>query len=99
MSNATHTPGPWRMGRVQDPKNVAWYVTPQPKLLADVCVVEFACDTARPIEEHEANARLIAAAPEMLEALDRIVTRKDPEGFLPEYDEARAAIAKAKGAK
>ena len=98
-NQSTHTPGPWRMGRVQDPGNAAWYVTPQPKLLADVCVVEFDCDTARRIEEHEANARLIAAAPELLEVLEGIVTRKDPEGFLPEYDKARAAIAKAKGTK
>lgn len=51
-------------------------------------------DAVPPIaaEEAKANARLIAAAPELLEALESL-TRAD----LGAYDKARAAIAKAKG--
>jgi hypothetical protein len=47
---------------------------------------------------HLANARLIAAAPDILGALRELVERAEAEGNtdgLPEYDQARAAIAKA----
>ena len=52
-------------------------------------------------EEAEANARLIAAAPELLVALDGLIRAHfdydDPTGVLASVAEARAAIAKAKG--
>ncbi len=49
---------------------------------------------------NEANARLMAAAPELLSALQAIVARQDavdPEGLFRGLDDikARAAIAKA----
>lgn len=40
---------------------------------------------------------VMASAPELLEALEGIVTNADPDGKYPEFDEARAAIAKARG--
>lgn len=43
-----------------------------------------------------ANARLIAAAPEMLEALEEIVKRNEIQNWF-NLDLARTAIAKAKG--
>lgn len=54
---------------------------------------------------HEANARLIAAAPELLEAIKRLLPMAENNAFeygaKPEQDEdiifARAAIAKATG--
>ena len=57
------------------------------------------------IERGDADARLIAAAPELLEALEFLVTVASGEGPpVPErellqdcVDKARAAIAKAKG--
>lgn len=51
--------------------------------------------------ESEANARLIAAAPDLLEALETIVaTERDRHGYHPAWtDQARAAIAKARGEK
>jgi hypothetical protein len=53
--------------------------------------------------ENEANARLIAAAPELLEALDTLCNRIELEGATPldwpAYTQARATIAKATGAQ
>ena len=45
--------------------------------------------------EREANARLIAAAPELLEALEELLAETWINGAFA--DKARAAIAKAKG--
>ena len=50
-------------------------------------------------DEAEANARLIAAAPELLDALGRLLHMAE-EGSIPgpnTLNQARAAIAKAKG--
>lgn len=48
--------------------------------------------------ENEANARLIAAAPELLEALKALVNCPDYKGInTHEMNAARAAIAKAEG--
>jgi len=53
------------------------------------------------METARANARLIAAAPDLMEALDRIVKEFDheigPEHVDEYYPDARAAIAKARG--
>lgn len=55
--------------------------------------------TAEGSEQQEANARLISAAPELLESLDfcaRVLNELRMEG--PALDAARAAIYKATGA-
>jgi hypothetical protein len=48
------------------------------------------------VETRKANAHLISASPDMLYALIEIVNRFDPEGVDSGFDNARAAIAKAK---
>ncbi len=48
-------------------------------------------------KEGAANAHLIAAAPELLEALQDALHAHDKHGEHPEWDFARAAIAKALG--
>jgi hypothetical protein len=51
------------------------------------------------VGSQEANTRLIAAAPELLEALELAITRLDTNHSedLAVYDKAKAAISKAKG--
>ena len=68
---------------------------------------EKVCNTVedQPIEAQEANARLIAAAPNWLDALEDLVGRDETEaresGFTDDemswLEDARRAIAKAKG--
>lgn len=58
-------------------------------------------DAHTPGDELEANARLIAAAPDLLEALDGMIEAYDdgaqPEWALPYIRAAHKAIAKARG--
>lgn len=88
---AQHTPGPWSL------------CGPDTDLVRDenyraVARASFrATPTANLIHETKANARLIAAAPDLLEALKWVVRISD-EGGYPDgkcLQEARAAIAKA----
>lgn len=65
-------------------------------------VIDFNADQEQVVDYvyEEADARLIAAAPELLEALKAITDLYDTdEGCrsLPEYKAARTAIAKARG--
>ena len=101
-----HTPGPWKPHpegcTIMPPYNrVATY---WPKDGAYQIVADCSHHvTGTPITEGEANARLIAAAPDLLAALIRMeeAERKQTNG--EEYDfsnailEARAAIFKARG--
>ncbi|EKS6455937.1 hypothetical protein M8U16_15915 [Enterobacter hormaechei] len=48
-------------------------------------------------EREYANAKLIAAAPDLLEALQDALHAYDKHGEHPEWDFARAAISKALG--
>ena len=52
-----------------------------------------------PRGEGDANVCLIAAAPELLEALENAIAQAEFEGhaFRPWHGEAKSAIAKAKG--
>lgn len=93
--SAHHTPGPWQMHK--DPsRQIGWNVTvPHPSGLGHLANVY-----------DEANARLIAASPDMLAALRRVVLHAEQGRLIPEHasaqlleisDAARAAIAKAEG--
>jgi hypothetical protein len=88
---STHTPGPW----VRAGSNVV--TAPTETRVGGFCVAQ--CNTM--MDGNIANARLIAAAPDLLDALDRI--RKDLQRMSDGYsadldvmvDVARAAVAKA----
>ena len=66
----------------------------------EICVLT---RTSTPAKEMNANARLIAAAPDMLEALEYLMEyhrfmKGDEDVRSPLEERARAAIEKAKGA-
>jgi hypothetical protein len=98
-----HTKGPWTVGGTSNPKAVGPIVnTLQPggTTIYPVCVV---CGDT---DETKYNARLIAAAPELLEAIKTIAANLEPSGRPRAYfglsatiadsiNRARAAIAKA----
>ncbi len=80
--SAKHTPGPWRVGDVGHTVFGPPNGNPSPETIAKVRRV--------------ANARLIAAAPEMLAALQFVAECfRDTDSRI--WDVARAAIAKATG--
>ncbi len=85
-----HTPGPWRPER-REPfvgnGKVSWYVDAQHTTVARV---------STPSRHAEANARLIAAAPELLTAC--VAALAHHQGGHSEIGQAlRAAIDKAEG--
>lgn len=88
MSAAKHTPGPW----VVFEKHIGAGGT-----LPIVHRTKWWSHGINEIED-AANARLIAAAPDLLEELREIVEMIDPCGHDVNFDAARAAIAKATGA-
>jgi hypothetical protein len=87
-----HTPGPW---------------TVKGEVGKTLCVTDgdsayivdrFHLPGFRMMAEHEANARLIAASPDMLAALEAIVAPGSGAAMHREvWEKVRAAIAKAKG--
>ncbi len=94
MKKQQHTPGPWRVTY----DGTAYFV--QEHLKIEVLSVDEHGNPCKWSKEREGNARLIAAAPELLEALELLVDNPYREGT--ESDErlrriARAAIAKATG--
>ena len=87
-----HTPGPWitdSKERTDTARYIMAAARPFPHTIARIDLVNRA--------EDEANAALMAAAPELLEALEALIS---PVGvvMLHDLDRARAAIAKVRGA-
>jgi hypothetical protein len=84
-----HTPGPWR---VHDNGLGEFSV------LACHETMRIASCSIGQISDH-ANARLIAAAPDLLDALERIAEHESRYQDSASYREAVAAIARARGSK
>lgn len=88
MTNATHTPGPWQTATdkaVDHYVHIGHYSN---------TLRTYVCRVFAETEEQKANARLIAAAPELLEVAKEIAT-----GYCTAETmfKAQAAIAKAEG--
>lgn len=86
----SHTPGPWRLER--DYNGVPEFV-----LGGDTCVCDFGIEAPKP-----EDARLIAAAPELYEALEAAYMVLGPQksrfkDYVDAVTLARAALAKARG--
>jgi hypothetical protein len=104
--NTKYTPGPWEIGTgiVKTPINSGH------KHIAMVNYYKSGSEPERSVygEEHEANAQLIAAAPELLEALEeavtwmetyvRVTSTPNVGPLAQDITKAHAAITKAKGA-
>ena len=91
-----HTPGPW--GASEGHPSDVWHVD-MPNRWYSVIVSRGGDDWDMPVEEVQANARLIAAAPELL-AVVEMLSRYDPlehPYFYSVINKAKAALAKAKG--
>ena len=91
---AKHTPGPW-----------AYHNTPTPFIYVNagglpICQIYTSTAHGQSMGEQFANARLIAAAPELLEALKACAAvcageTTNKRGLISALEQARAAIAKA----
>ena len=90
-----HTPGPWITYETPHGDCIIG-IGPDLEPFCDHSVAEVYLDisTDETLDEAEANARLIAAAPELLAALVEIVSRNEVQSWF-NLDQARAAIAKA----
>lgn len=91
MIRANHTPAPWHVYGYE-------IGTAPDETIAVVCALSGNDGDS----EEDANARLIAAAPELLAALETLLWQVERTDDLPEeveemLSDARAAIAKAKG--
>ena len=104
-----HTPGPWAIAYMSQSDYTHLYIThdsqTRSQIIADLhCPVSINSEGETYSNENkQANARLIAAAPELLEALEaceryiHATMSDDNLAGIHEADFARAAIAKAKG--
>ena len=104
--DAKYTPGPWRIGSLASwdgytgrPFRNVWAGDGDEA----VCIARAIGEGSGPqLSDVDADARLIAAAPDLLEALEDCVAVMDRElaglkVIQPELSAARAAIAKATG--
>jgi hypothetical protein len=99
-----YTPGPWKVVHTPTRKETFWAIctTNEAPHQAVIALVD---GKSKYHEEHpecaEANARLIASAPDLLAALEQLTQAVEVEGFagvIPSaIDAARAAINKATG--
>ena len=96
-----HTKGPWRARCMGSEGSIVWMDGKDEKQHPRIGMV--ASCTMRPFDESNANALLIASAPELLEACKEIIMVIDNEGIArgkyygKAINMAEQAIAKAEG--
>jgi len=93
---ANHTPGPWKLAKINDENgHLTHFVTND-----DDSIITYALPRTFADEELMANARLLAAAPELLEVCKGIAKLAEGQGhwnMLEIAGFAKTAIAKAEG--
>ena len=96
--NTQHTPGPWLATQTYFFGHDSWQITGE-----NGDTNPFLCRVTDSTPDYEANARLIAAAPELLAELSNLLARIEASPTLLPHisadarNAARAAIAKATG--
>jgi hypothetical protein len=98
--SASHTPGPWSV--IHDPARTVIDIEPEYSpfgRVATISPVDGQEDGGRSHSIELANARLIAAAPELLDVAKAIAAewQRSPNIPYPQRETLRAAIAKAEG--
>ena len=98
-----HTPGPWEATDFRSGNWKIWdVVTGHTKYRNAICVVSApkTAQTPEVLKEFEANARLIAAAPEIKEALEALIdsleTARPDGGVSASISKARAVLDRLK---
>lgn len=96
-----HTPGPWMTQRSHSGRTI-YAETQRDFEIKETRILAFMVrnEAQFPVEQSDANARLIAAAPELLAALIGMVNRYRDKSLHSTCDasiSARAAISKAEG--
>ncbi|MFT9070300.1 MAG: hypothetical protein ABF446_08385 [Acetobacter orientalis] len=86
MSEVKFTPGPWRVRF----GNIGHVTAENGALVAK-------CQRLTSLCNLQANAHLIAAAPDLYEALERVIKIIDDSSWCLKLTEERAALAKARG--
>ena len=87
---SAHTPGPW----AYRPSNNGHFIAGTGENSGYLAEVR----QCRSKQDVRADARLIAAAPELLESLQSVLNScLDSQGLADAYKQARAAIAKVEG--
>lgn len=103
---AKHTPGPWRVHTPTATERRLLVLHPDGERVIARCSEGYNSPISGPIpkEEREANARLIAAAPDLLSALEHALAALDDAMknhthwiYADAQQEALQAIAKAEG--
>lgn len=89
-----HTPAPWM--RVHNSRGRTYRIISSANETVTALPIVGGIDD---FDENEANARIIAAAPELLAALEKLIAQTVADGKPATHAllDARAAIAKAKG--
>ena len=101
--DAKHTPGPWGLAEVKDETGWITHLVPVDSGKLSLLTVVDDGETCFGAVYLDGNARLIAAAPDLLQELKNIANAKTVEWDDPSEFEAwaknraRAAIAKATG--
>lgn len=94
-----HTPGPWITGKTCVGIAAVFGRTGSGQAVATLGAWDSGCDAVN-FENHEADARLIAAAPELLEALNSLldcISETRGKDATDAVAKARAVKAKAEG--
>jgi len=92
MDQPGHTPGPWSNGGRYTERGF-----PHSMVGADTLIARVFSKNFGDVREEVANANLIAAAPDMLAALKRVIQAAEDGDEMTAISMAEAAIAKAEG--